>query len=68
MNSLSTHIHAQALITLLSRELTDGLLSPTPSVPQLQGQETDSCSTGDKGGVQKDRPSKNTKTVTEEQQ
>ena len=28
--------------------LTAGLLSPTPSVPQLQCQEADSCPTGDK--------------------
>lgn len=55
-------------MTLLARELTDGLLSPTPSVPQLQCQEADSCPTGDKAGVHKDRPSKNIKTVTEEQE
>lgn len=53
------HTHTQAPVTLLARELTDGLLSPTPSVPQLQCQEADSCPTGDKAGVHKDRPSKN---------
>lgn len=66
MNSAHTQTHAP--VTWLSRELTGGLLSPTPSVPQLQCQEADSCPTGDKAGVQKDRPSKNIKTVTEEQE
>lgn len=47
--------------------LTAGFLSATPSVPQLQCQEADSCPTGGKDVYTGTDQVKKSKTVTEEQ-
>lgn len=63
----SLNNHLQGYLLKIKPALTAGLLSPTPSVPQLQCQEADSCPTGDKEVYTKIGQVKKSKTVTEEQ-
>lgn len=64
----SLNNHLQGYLLKRKPALTAGLLSPTPSVPQLQCQEADSCPTGDREMYTRRGQVKKSKTVTEEQE